>query len=124
MKSKHCKRNHKTCKPHEFCTVEIDKLVPQWTKLFRSLKPEICDEYRCSDDPDDNTPGMQVTIGFTPSDDDRAASWHYQTGDNSYSGGAYGHPHWGVISLRRRSNCRELAKDCADQIAELVSQTV
>lgn len=122
MKTKHCKRNHSTCKTLDFCSVEIDKLVPEWVKLFRSLKPHIEDDYRASEDHDDNTPGMQVTIGFTPSDNDRPAGWQYQTGDNSFTGGAYGHAHWAVISLYRRSNSRDLAKDCADQIAESVSQ--
>lgn len=101
---------------------QIDPLIPEWTKLFKALKSGIGDDYRASDDPDDNTPGMQVTIGFTPESEDKDASWSYQTGDNSYTGGAYGHPHWAVVSLYRRSNSRQLAKDCADQIAELVSQ--
>lgn len=100
---------------------EITKLVPTWTKLLKSLKTDIRDDYRSSEDPDDTMPGMCVTIGFTPSDVDTDCSWHYQTGDNSYSGGAYGHAHWAVISLYRRSNSTELANDIADQIAESVS---
>lgn len=96
---------------------QIDALVPEWTRLLIDLKRQISDEYRASDDPDDTTPGMQVTIGFTPADEDSGASWDYQTGDNSYTGGAYCHAHWGVISLYRRSNSRELAKDIAEQIA-------
>lgn len=122
MKTSYCKRNHLTCKTLDFCSVEIDRLVPKWTEIFRALKSEIRDDYRASDDPDDNTPGMQVTIGFTPSDNDSPAGWHYQTGDNSFMGGAYGHAHWAVISLYRRSNSRDLAKDCADQIVESVFQ--
>lgn len=101
---------------------EITSLVPTWTKLLKSLKTDIRSEYRASDDPDDTAPGMCVTLGFTPSDDDTACSWHYQTGDNSFSGGAYGHANWAVISLYRRSNSKELANDIADQIAESVSQ--
>ncbi len=101
---------------------EIDRMVPQWTRLFKSLKPSIADDYRCSDDPDDTMPGMTVTIGFTPSTEDKGCSWHYQTGDNSFSGGAYLHRHWAVISLYRRSNSRELAKQAADEIAESVAQ--
>lgn len=112
---------HKYCK-NSFCEFEIDRLAPQWEQLFKSLKPQIDDDYRASDDPDDETPGMSVTIGFTPSTEDSPCSWSYQTGDNSYSGGAYGRAHWSVVSLYRRSNSRELAKDCADQIAESVSQ--
>lgn len=101
---------------------EINSLIPVWTNLFKSLKSDIGDEYRASEDPDDNIPGMQVTIGFTPSSEDNSFSWHYQTGDNSYQGGAYGHSHWAVVSLYRRSNSKSLALDCADQIADSVSQ--
>ena len=101
---------------------QINGMVGEWTRLFKSLKGDIGDDYRASDDDEDNTPGMSVTIGFTPADEDSEASWSYQTGDNSFTGGAYGHPNWAVISLYRRSNSRELAKDCANQIAELVWQ--
>ena len=97
---------------------QIDGLVPTWTKLLKELKQNIGDDYRASDDPEDDKPGMQVTIGFTPETEDKDCSWSYQTGDNSYTGGAYGHHHWAVISLYRRSSCKELAADAADQIAE------
>ncbi len=80
------------------------------------MKPDIADDYRCSDDPSDNTPGMCVTVGATPQADG-VLSWSYQTGDNSFTGGAYGHPYWGVVSLYRRSNSGELAHDAAEQIA-------
>lgn len=103
---------------------EINAMIPQWTRLFKSLKQDIGDDYRCSDDPDDDKPGMTVTIGFTPSTEDKDCSWHYQTGDNSYSGGAYGHAHWAVCYLYRRSNSLELAKEAADQIGESVFQSV
>lgn len=99
---------------------QLDKLVPEWTRLFKALKQDIGDDYRASEDAEDTLPGMQVTIGFTPADEDNEASWSYQTGDNSYTGGAYGHPHWAVVSLYRRSNSRELAEDCASQLAELM----
>lgn len=108
--------------PMQTIDKQIKKMVPQWTKLLKALKADIADEFRCSDDPDDNTPGMCVTIGFTPATDEKGCSWHYQTGDNSFTGGAYGHPHWAVIYLYRRSNSRELAEDAASQIADLVCQ--
>lgn len=85
-------------------------------RLLVSLKREIADDYRASDDPDDKNPGMQVTIGANED-----GQWNYQTGDNSYTGGAYGLPYWGVISLYRRSNCRELANDAIEQIADAQS---
>ncbi len=71
-------------------------------RLLIALKPNICDDYRES--PDD-LPGMDITIGVTANLD----GWSYQTGDNSFTGGAYGYPYWGVGRLYRRSNCAELA---------------
>jgi hypothetical protein len=84
--------------------------------LLKQLKPTISDEYRCTDDPDDNTPGMLVTIGASPD-----GSWHYQTGDNSYSGGAYCHKYWGLVYLHRRTNSREAARQAIDEIAEIMA---
>jgi len=87
--------------------------IQEIKSLLISLKQNIDNDFRASDDPDDNVPGMQVTVGA-----DETGDWSYQTGDNSYSGGAYHYPFWGVISLYRRSNCRDLAKDIIDQISE------
>lgn len=80
-------------------------IINQWAALLRSLKADIGDEYRCTDDPEDKTPGMLVTFGLRADGD-----WSYQTGDNSYMGGAYGYAAWGLAYLNRRSNCKELAK--------------
>jgi len=102
---------------------QLSELKPQLVRLFKALKRDIGDDYRASDDPDDTTPGMQVTIGFTPETEDSDYSWSYQTGDNSYTGGAYGHANWGVVSLYRRSNSKLVAEDCLDQLGEAVSQS-
>ena len=83
--------------------------------LLVALKSEIHDDYRATDDPDDNVPGMCVTIGSDPETGD----WSYQIGDNSFTGGAYGYPDWAVTYLHRRSNSTELARDVVDQLAEL-----
>ena len=92
---------------------QIQAFTTQIRRLFVQLKPDIGDDYRASEE--DTLPSMQVTIGATVAEDG-TLNWSYQTGDNSYSGGAYGHPNWGVISLYRRSNCRELAADAVSQI--------
>lgn len=97
---------------------QLEACLPDWESLVAALIPDICDDYRASDDPSDDTPGMQLTIGFTPATPDRDASWHYQTGDNSYTGGAYGHRHWGVVSLYRDSDAKEVAEEIADQLGE------
>ena len=88
-------------------------MIPQWTRLLKELKKDIGDNYRACED--DEIPGMCVTIGFTPSTEDKDCSWSCQTGDNSYTGGAYGHAHWAVIYLYRRSKSRELAEQAADE---------
>ena len=81
------------------------------SSLLKSLKSDIEDDFRASEM--DETPGMQVTVSTSD-----MQSWNYQTGDNSYSGGCYGDPHWSVIYLYRRSNCNELAKDAVSELAD------
>jgi hypothetical protein len=87
--------------------------IAEISRLLVALKKDIADDYRCTDDPDDTTPGMLVTIGASPN-----GSWSYQTGDNSFTGGAYGHRHWGLCYLNRRSNSRELAREAINEIAD------
>lgn len=82
--------------------------------LLISLKPTIGNSYRSPWDENETRPNMQVTIGAPAN----LYEWAYQTGDNSYSGGAYCFPYWGVITLYRRSNCRALADDAINQILE------
>jgi hypothetical protein len=90
----------------------IASVRKEWERLLKSLKGDIDDDYRASED--DDKPGMQVTFGVTVNEDG-SLSWNYQTGDNSYSGGAYGHPVWAVVSLYRRSPCKELAAEAMDE---------
>jgi hypothetical protein len=99
---------------------QLTECTPDWTKLVAALLPTISDDYRASDDPEDDVPGMCLTVGFTPETPDRDYSWSYQTGDNSFTGGAYGHRHWAVVSIYRDSNPAEVAGDIASQIGELV----
>jgi hypothetical protein len=93
------------------------KLAREIRALLIQLKPTIADDYRATDDPDDNLPGMTVTVGATVTDDGEIG-WSYQTGDNSFTGGAYSHATWGVGYLYRRSNCADLAKQLVDEIAD------
>jgi hypothetical protein len=51
---------------------------------------------------------LQFTIGYTI-ENDCVVTWHYQTGDNSYSGGAYGHQNpWLVTVLVPDDNPQEV----------------
>ena len=90
-------------------------LIKDIRALLVALKADIGDEYKV--DEDDTIPTMMVTIGANSQ-----GEWSYQTGDNSYTGGAYGFPHWAIVYLTRRSNSTYLARDIVDQIAELQYQ--
>lgn len=89
----------------------IKDLVP----LIKSIKKQIADDYRAFDG--DEIPGIQLTVGACTLTGD----WDYQTGDNSYSGGAYFHSDWGVVGVYRRSNALEVARDIREQIANAAS---
>jgi hypothetical protein len=82
-----------------------DEFKAGLTALIAGLIPKIGDDYRASDDPSDDVPGMQITIG---ADED---GWSYQTGDNSYTGGAYGYQYWGLGAIYRDSDPAEVAEE-------------
>lgn len=86
---------------------------PTISELSRALidgKSHISDDMK---NDDDSLPSIDVTLSC----DEKGFS--LQFGDNSYSGSAYLHQHWGVSSLYRRSNTRELAKELINQCQEL-----
>lgn len=58
---------------------------------------------------------IDLTVGCNAD----TGEWSYQTGDNSYSGGAYFYPDWAVVTLRPRCNSHEIAKDIQDQLSDL-----
>ena len=84
------------------------------SKLLQELKPSIADDYRASDNPEDDVPGMSVTIAT----DNSATEWAYQTGDNCYTGACYFFPHWAVVSLYRDSDIGELLDDIERQLLD------
>lgn len=86
--------------------------VKALSALVRAVKATIGDDYRASEY--DDTPGICITVGWNVS-----GEWSYQTGDNSYTGGAYGYPHWAVVSVYRRSNSVALARDIREQLLEV-----
>ena len=87
--------------------------------LLISLKPTIYDDYRAY--PEATLPSIAVTVGAKPTDD--GIVWGYQTGDNSYTGGAYGFHDWGICDLYRRDNSTTLASDIVEQFLELWAQS-
>ena len=81
-------------------------------ELARALITTIADDDRCSDDPDDENPGILVTVGAD------ANGWGYQTGGNSYSGGAYGFATWGLGYLYRDTDPEEFASAILSDLAD------
>jgi len=66
---------------------------------------------------DSELASLSLTVGASPD-----GSWSYQTGDNSFTGGAYGHRDWAVVTLDADSKPEEVADDILNQIAELQCQ--
>jgi hypothetical protein len=66
---------------------------------------------------EDETPFNYLTIGMN-----EAGEWGFQTGDNSFTGGAYGYPHWAVVSITEDSDPEEVFQDICDQLADLMEQ--
>lgn len=93
-------------------TRQLSRFRKEIEGLLKALKPEIGDEYRAHEE--SSLPSMQVTVGAEMIDGEIA--WNYQTGDNSYTGGAYGFSNWGTADLYRRSNTKELAADIVDNL--------
>jgi len=59
---------------------------------------------------------MDLTIAT----DDCGIQWNYQTGDNSFTGGAYGLPHWAVTSITPDSDPLEVYEYIIDELNELL----
>jgi hypothetical protein len=85
--------------------------LAQITRLVKAVKKDIDPD--CLAFIDDEQPGIQLTVGA-----DNDGNWSYQTGDNSFTGGAYGYPYWGVVGVYRGSNSREVARDIIDQLED------
>ena len=58
---------------------------------------------------------VELTVGWSPD----TGGWGWQTGDNSFHGGAYNHPHWAVITIYKDSKLADLIVDVRDQLLEL-----
>jgi hypothetical protein len=63
-------------------------------------------------DDDDEVSYLDLTIGLSDAGDE----WSYQTGDNSFSGGAYCFPNWAVISFATDSNVDDVVADLLREI--------
>jgi len=87
--------------------------IKELAELVSAVKSTIEPDFRASED--DSLPSILLTVAVSED-----GSWDYQTGDNSYFGGCYFHPHWAVVSIYRRSNCRATARNILEQWQELI----
>lgn len=91
--------------------------VNEIASLLRIIKREThWPELVTTDDIGQRCCFLDVTVGA-----DDTLTWDYQTGDNSFTGGAYVFPHWGTSSLSPRCNCKEVAREIAGQILENIA---
>ena len=86
---------------------------------IKALAQALADSKKCINDSDvrddDTAPSIDVTLAV-------GENGHaLQLGDNSYTGSAYSFPHWGVSTLYRRTNCRDLAKGLLEQCRDLAA---
>ena len=79
--------------------------ITEIAALIRDLKTS----YRPSAD------GLDLTV----STDAKSRNYGWQTGDNGFTGGAYGYPHWAVVTLYGRSNSRLIAREIVNQWRDL-----
>ncbi len=62
---------------------------------------------------DDTLPSIDITLGAN-----EFGEWAVQTGDNSYTGNAYGFQNWAVTTLYRRDNSAKMARYLIEQLKE------
>ena len=67
-------------------------------------------------DDDDADQTLTLTVG---ANGEGRNQWSFQTGDNSFTGGAYLYPHWAVVEVGERDNAGQVADDILDQLSEL-----
>ena len=96
------------------------EMIDEVIEVLGALLPTIEDDYRATDDPDDDQPGIMVT--FATDADCGAVLW--QSGENSYSGACYSLPYWGVVSLYRDSDVADVARDAVDQMLDQVAEAL
>lgn len=98
-------------------SIEITIPREEILELVKDCIKDIDDDYRSSLSDEDDEPSMDLTVAC----DETATGWSYQTGDNSFTGGAYGLPHWAVVYLSRDSDPEEIVDDIFSQWGELIN---
>ena len=102
-------------KPKGYCITRHDEPIDETTYPTEEAAGEALDEGEGFGNGYGVQPVLEcLTVGYSP----ESQSWGYQTGDNSFTGGAYGHPFWGVVWLSQDDDAKNVANDLAEQISE------
>jgi hypothetical protein len=72
----------------------------------------------CRADQFTDEPSIQLTLACN----DDGSEYATQTGDNSFTGSAYGFPHWAVTTLTRDSEPHATAKVLLRELSDLVCE--
>ena len=97
----------------------MNKIYKDLITLIEDVKADISDEYRAY--PDDEEPGIQLTVAANTMHGFENGEWSFQTGDNSFTGSAYHFQHWAVLGIYRDTDANDAARDIVDQLEELMS---
>jgi len=69
------------------------------------------------DCPEDDRGVFTVTFAT-----DDGSQWNYQTGDNSFTGGAYGLKHWAVVYVSTDSTVQDVFTDVINEWMDLMEE--
>jgi hypothetical protein len=100
---------------------EQARVYPLWREaMFRaSVTALVTHLVKFADPPEDNeygeSEGTMLTIGT-----DDYTDYGHQTGDNSFTGGAYGYPYWGVTYYDSDSDVADVVDDLMRSLDEVV----
>ena len=92
----------------------IDGMFKDIEQFLAGFIPGISFWTEETDDDGEDRKYIGFTIGYTQ-DDDGEIGWDYQTGDNSFSGGAYGHPRWLVTEINDGDTPSEVISSLKEQ---------
>lgn len=90
--------------------------IKELRALFIALKPDIMDDYASEGEEETPYPTMTVIIDWNPETGD----WGYMTGHVDYYPGNYARPIMEPVTLYRRANSTELAREVRRQLDERV----
>lgn len=97
---------------------QLPSLRREFYCLLRAVKEEHVGQWPTDEE---GFKGVQLTIGCTLED---PVQWGWQTGDNSYTGGAYGHPDWFTVWAYPGCNCKNLADDLVQEIKGRIHEII